>query len=106
MPICPLPSGHLVPLTEDALRRLYDFLYLSEHPFTKFCIVERQIKLAAPTTITFLERAKALNCVLVQTLEHLAPYGVEPSRHSIAPREWHCYLILRDSYVRHESNRS
>ena len=96
----------LVPLTEDALRRLYDFLYLSEHPFNNFSIVKRQIKLAAPTTITFLERAKALNRVLVQTFEHLAPYGAEPNRERIPPREWHCFLILRDSYVRCEANRS
>lgn len=90
-------NPELVAQVEDALRRLYDYAYLGEQP-----LGERV--LPRDHTSTHLDRGKALNALLISAIEKLRPpVAVEPRE--LPPREWHPYLILRDAYVRCESNR-
>jgi len=85
---------------EDALRKLYDFAYLGNHPFGKFKIVNQRIK---GSKITHVERGKALNRVLVMLIEKLKPES-EPTK-DILPREWHAYYVLHAAYVDEVQNR-
>ncbi len=90
-------SPELVAQVEDALRRLYDYAYLGEQ-----LLGERVLPRAQ--ACTHLDRGKALNALLIATIEKLRPPAtVEPRE--LPPREWHPYLILRDAYVRGETNR-
>jgi predicted DNA-binding protein (UPF0251 family) len=81
---------------EVALRRLYDYSYLGEHALALN-------NLARHPAATHLDRGRALNAALVAAVEKLRPAGVEPCE--LPPREWHPYLVLRDAYVRGDSNR-
>ena len=81
---------------EDALRRAYDYSYLGEHPLAAEILARHR-------AATHLDRGKALNLALVAAVEKLRPAAAEPRE--LPPREWHPYLILRDAYVRGESNR-
>ncbi len=90
-------SPELVAQVEDALRRLHDYAYLGEQTLGARVLPRDQ-------TCTHLERGKALNARLIAAIEQLRPLAaVEP--HELPTREWHPYLILRDAYVRGESNR-
>jgi hypothetical protein len=101
------PSAEsLVALVEDGLKRLYDLLYLDEHPLTKLRVVELQAEARKGSAASCLDRGKVLCQVLVQGLEVLRPDGPEPKGGIIPTREWHPFMILRDSYVRGERNRS
>jgi hypothetical protein len=95
-----------VALVEDGLKRLYDFLYLDEHPLAKLRVVELGVEARKATAASCLDRGKALSQVLVQALDALRPDGPEPNGGTIPTREWHPFMILRDSYVRGELNRS
>jgi hypothetical protein len=90
-------SPELVAQVEDALRRLYDYAYLGEQPLSE------RLLLHDPAS-THLDRGKALNALLITTIEKLRPPAAAEPR-DIPPREWHPYLILRDAYVRGEANR-
>ncbi len=85
-----------VPEVEDALRRLYDYSYLGEHPLAAEA-------LARYPAATHLDRGKALNALLVAAIEKLRPAGADPR--DPPSREWHPYLILHDAYVRGDSTR-
>jgi len=90
-------SPELVAQVEDALRRLYDYAYLGEQALGERVLPHDQ-------SSTHLNRGKALNALLIATIEKLRPpVAVEPR--DLPAREWHPYLILRDAYVRCESNR-
>jgi hypothetical protein len=90
-------SQEYVVQVENALRRLYDYAYLGEQ-----ALGERV--LPRDHTSTHLDRGKALNVLLISAIEKLRPpVAVEPRE--LPTREWHPYLILRDAYVRCESNR-
>lgn len=96
----------LTPLVEDALRHISDYPYLGEQELARLCVVERAARehgSAAPAT--FVERGKAVSQVVLAMLEELKPGGAPPKANQIAPREWHLYLVLHDSYVLEEPNR-
>lgn len=90
------PSPQQVAEVENAMRRLYDYSYLGEHPLARNM-------LAHDHATTHIDRGKALNAVLVTAIEKLRPAAVEPRE--LPPREWHPYLILRDAYLRGDANR-
>lgn len=90
-------SLELVAQVEDALRRLYDYAYLGEQPLSARVLPDGQAS-------THLDRGKALNALLINTIEKLRPPAAAEPR-DIPPREWHPYLILREAYVRGEANR-
>src|SRR5262249_35232490 len=54
--------------------------------------------------VTHLERGKAVYKMIVDALEHMRPGPELP--HEPVPREWYPYLILRDAYLKGESNRN
>jgi hypothetical protein len=90
-------SPELVAQVEDALRRLYDYAYLGEQVLGERMLPRDQFS-------THLDRGKALNALLITAIEKLRPpVAVEPRE--LPTREWHPYLVLRDAYVRCESNR-
>ncbi len=81
---------------EDALRRLYDYSYLGEHGLASSLLPDYH-------ATTHLDRGKALNMALIAAVEKLRPVGNEPRE--LPPREWHPYCVLRDAYLRGDSNR-
>jgi hypothetical protein len=89
-------------LVEDALRHLYDYVYLGEHRLAQLFIVESYLDIQEGAFVTHLDQGKALQEVLIAALEKLRPPGPQPS---LPPREWHQYVILHDSYVLGERNR-
>lgn len=95
----------LLPQIEDALRRLYDFSYLGEHPLAKLRTVELSLSLRTGTA-TSLERGKVLSEFLIQAVNHLQPDCPPPAKNQIPLREWHAFIILHDSYVLDEPNRN
>lgn len=106
----PLMEGmseeNLIPMVEEALRRLYDFSYLGEQELSKLRVVERGLEDRKGKFLTFIDRGKALSEVLVQALNKLRPDEPEPERDQVPPREWHQFIILHDSYVTGEPNRN
>jgi hypothetical protein len=93
-------------LVEQALRRLHKYAFLGELPLAGLPMVdhilaERQAA-GELTTVTHVDRGKALHQVLVQAIEKLRPAGPEPNRYAAPREEWHDYLILHASYVRGE----
>lgn len=91
---------------EEALRRLYDFSYLGEQELAKLKVVERRLADRKGTSVTFIDRGKALSEILVQAINKLRPDEPEPERDQVPPREWHQYIVLHDSYVSGEPNRN
>ena len=87
-------------MVESALRNLYDFTYLADTPLAGLELVQK--KLAGKKT--HLERGKAVQAVLLETLEEMRPSREVPPRDP-PPREWYPYLILRDAYLEEVSNR-
>ncbi len=97
-PVKPMTvSPDLVAQVEDALRRLYDYAYLGEQ------LLGDRV-LPQDPACTHLDRGKALNALLITTIEKLRPPAAAEPR-ELPSREWHPYLILRDAYVRGETNR-
>lgn len=85
---------------EDALRRLYDFPYLGEHSLANLAVVTAAATSRAGGAPTVIDRGQALRDVLLRNLERLKPSGSEPKGDATATRrEWHAYLVLRESYV-------
>ena len=68
-------------------------------------MVESRVAKQKDGPVTFIDRGKAINEVLLQALDKLRPDGTPPSAHAVPPREWHQYIILHDSYVLGELNR-
>jgi hypothetical protein len=96
---------NLVPQVEDALRHLSDFAYLGEHPLAQLRVVEQRLRARSESALTFIERGKVVNEIIVQTLDSLRPAGVAPKKEQTPSREWHPFIILHDSYVEDEPNR-
>ncbi len=94
----------LVPLVEDALRKLHDSAYLGDHPLAKLCLVERSLQQHPDPTPGFIGRGKVVRQVLLEALTQLRPMGSLPDK-KVPPREWHPFIILHDSYVLDEPNR-
>ncbi len=96
----------LIPHVEDALRHINDYPYLGEHALAKLRVVERAMQQRGDTApSSFVDRGKALSQALLAMLDELKPEGAPPKANQVAPREWHLYLILHDSYVLDEPNR-
>lgn len=92
-------------LVEDALRHLHDFTYLGEHRLAQLPQVEARFR-GDGIPASLLDRGRAVRDVLLQTLERLRPAGSEPRGDTAAAhREWHGYLVLRESYVEGIPNR-
>ena len=89
----------LTRLVEDGLRHLHDFTYLGEHRLASLPALAAQAgRDGGPDSP--LERGRAVRDALLQTLERLRPAGDEPRGDAAAAhREWHGYLVLRESYV-------
>ncbi len=104
------PDAHdeetLTPLVEDALRHINDYPYLGEHDLAKLRVVERVMyERSDASPASFVDRGKAVSQVVLAMLDELKPEGAPPKANQVAPREWHLYLILHDSYVLDEPNR-
>ncbi len=85
---------------EDALRHLYDFPYLGAHALARLAIVTAAAASRADGLPTVIDRGQALRDVLLRHLERLRPSGAEPKGDTVAGRrEWHAYLVLKESYV-------
>lgn len=99
----PATNEPLLPLVEDALKRLWDFSYLGNHPLTRLKIVRDRCK---PTRepLTCLHRAAAVSALLTEMIELLRPGGPIPARTAIPRREWHSYMILRFAYLEGDHN--
>ncbi len=96
----------LMPLVEDALRKLHDYPYLGEHALAKLRGVDFHLaKHGEATPPTFLDRGKAVNELLIALLDELKPDAPAPKSDQIVPREWQLYTILYNSYVLEEPNR-
>ena len=87
-------------MVEDALRNLYDFTYLADTPLAQLELVQKKLT----GNKTHLERGKAVQAVLLETLEEMRP-SREVQPRDPPPREWYPYLILRDAYLEEVSNR-
>ncbi len=94
-----------VSLVEDALRQLYDYSHLGEHPLAQLSVVDWWLQRQEPDFLTHIDRGKALSEVLVQAMNKLRPGGAEPGPHAVPPREWHPFVVLHDAYVLGELNR-
>jgi GAF domain len=101
-----LSEETLLPMVEEALRHLYDFSYLGEQELSKLRVVERRLADRQGSSLTFIDRGKALSETLVQAVNRLRPDEPEPGRDQVPPREWHQFIILHDSYVAGEPNRN
>ena len=99
-------EDEMVRWVEDGLRRLYDFPYLGEHALAKFLIARARCEGGKGSPITFIDRGKAVNEVLLQALQKLRPQGREPDPKQVPSREWHYFVVLNDSYVLGEPNRN
>jgi hypothetical protein len=95
----------LLPLVEDALRKLYDLAYLGDHPLAKLAMVEQRLQERGEPGAGFIERGKVVSEVLVQALNELQPNGTPPGENQVPPRDWHAFIILHDSYVSDTPNR-
>ena len=102
----------LTALTEDALRHLHDFAYLGEHRLASLQAINLYLPVSAAPTgagatalITHLDQGKALQTLLIRTVEQLRPGGASPAAHVVPTREWHPYLILHDSYIQGDLTR-
>lgn len=89
---------------EDALRHLHDFAFLGEHPLGSLRVVQALLK--PKGAAISVDRGKGVSEVLQNALEKIRPDGPEPNGREIPSRDWHPYIILRDSYVRDEPNRN
>jgi hypothetical protein len=88
---------------EDALRNLNDFATLGDHPLVKLNVMGDYLQVDRATTITHLDRAKALHQLLVACIEKLKPLSSMPSPPA---KEWHQYVILHECYVEGAPNRN
>jgi hypothetical protein len=104
-PLEGIDDKEFVSLVEDALRRLYDYPYLGEHPLASLQIVDWQLTGRDEPFVTHVDRGRALGEVVLQALNKLRPGGAEPDRHTVPPREWHQFVTLHDAYVLGELNR-
>lgn len=102
----PWDEEKLGPLVEDAFRHLHDYAYLGEHALAEMRIAELGLaRRETATSLTFVDRGKALSETLIQALNALRPDIPLPKGTQVLPREWHLYTILHDSYVQGDPNR-
>lgn len=90
------PTMGMVDWVENALKRLYDYGYLGEHPLAGLQVVR------ATGQVARLDLGREVHRLLVETFERLRPDGEEPEEPN---RSWWPYLVLRDSYLLGDSRR-
>jgi hypothetical protein len=96
---------NLSAFVENALKRLYDVNHLGDHPLSQLRIVQERIE-THESKASFIQRAKAIQQVLTQSIEELKPDGPLPVRTSIPHRGWHPYLVLYQGYIEGDNNDS
>ena len=87
---------------EDALRHLYDYPYLGEHPLAQLRVIRTHLDVQDTAFVTHLDRGRALQKTLLMAIEKLKPSSL---RAAPPGREWHQYVILHDCYVLGKPNR-
>ena len=91
-----IPTGWV----EDALQNIYDYSYLGDCPLVNL----KQVQLLLPaSTVTYLDKGKAVYQVVSDAVEKLRPASAQPAKP--IPREWYPYLILHDAYFEGLPNR-
>lgn len=85
---------------ETALRHLFDYAYLGQHPLIELKLVRSRLPAG---TVTHLDQGKAVYSVLAEAIEKLRPEDRLPGEPP--PREWYPYLILHDAYLEGIPNR-
>lgn len=88
-----------VNVVENALRNLFDFAYLADTPLAGMRMVNKRM---AGEKNTYVERGKAVQAVVLESLEKMKPAG-DPS--DPLPRVWYPYVILYNAYVKEIQNR-
>ena len=94
----------LIPLVEECLKSLDHFAKLGKYPLAELQIVKSHLASQQVNTVTSLDQGKALREVLLQVLDKIRPQGEEPEGPKPPPREWHQFIVLRDSYVQSKMN--
>jgi len=89
-----------VNVAENALRNLFDYVYLADTPIAEMELVRQRM---AGEKKTHLERGKTVQAVMLEALEQMRPAGDVPR--DPPPREWYPYVILHDAYVNGKQNR-
>jgi len=90
----------LVEDVENALRNLYDFLYLADSSLADTHLIESDLP---DKNVTHIDRGKVVNKVICEAINKLRPETSIP--HDPPPREWYPYLILKDAYLDGPPNR-
>ncbi len=98
-------ENEIIGQVEDVFRHLHDFSYLSEHPLSRMLVVESESK-KQKESFGSMARGKSLHQIMLQALNHIRPDGNESNSQQIPAREWHPFIILRDSYVDDQPNRN
>jgi hypothetical protein len=89
-----------VKTVEDALRNLFDYAYLGDSNLVKLRIVTQEVP---GESITHIDKGKAVNKILTNTIDKLRPGGELPAEPQ--PREWHPFIILYGAYIEDKLNR-
>jgi hypothetical protein len=97
-----LKESEMISLVEEALRRLFDFSFLGQHPLADLQIAERYLDRNAHQTITHIDRGKALQELINSCIQKLRPSSPRPS---LPGQEWYQYIVLNDCYVEGKRNR-
>jgi hypothetical protein len=82
------PDAEVIKTVEEGFRHLNDYIKLGNSPLTDFLSIEGE---------THIERGKAIQVKLINTLESLRPSGDLPPEP--LPRAWYSFTILHDAYV-------
>jgi GAF domain-containing protein len=89
-------------MVEDALRHMGDYSYLGRHELAALQVVSTHAECLDKDQLTHLDLGRALHELLSTCVEKLNPSGPRPAPPT---REWHPYVILRDSYIEGERTR-
>jgi hypothetical protein len=85
---------------EDSLRHISDYAYLGDTNLVKLKLVSERLP---KSRVTYFEKGKALNRVLVEAVDKLKPDKGKPPRP--VGREWYPYMILHGAYQEDKLNR-
>ena len=84
----------LIEDVENALRNLYDFIYLADTALAETRLIESN---TPNKNATHLDKGKVVNKVICDAINQLRP-GTSIPRDP-PPREWYPYLILKNAYL-------
>jgi hypothetical protein len=100
VPKLDLPTETQTNIVEEALRNLFDYMYLSDTPLAEMRLVRERL---SGEKRTHLERGKAVQAIMLETIEQMKPS--QETLRDPPPREWYPYVILHDAYVKEIQNR-